>query len=146
MISRRFYNLTPWEEMNRLQREINRVFNSDFPSPFQPAPGFPAMNIWTSEEGAIVTAEVPGIEIKDLEISVVGETLTLSGERKAEEVKEDMHYHRQERGYGEFTRSIELPFPIDPNQVEAVLEKGILTVTLARTEAAKPKKIVVKAS
>lgn len=144
MLSRRFYNLTPWEEMNRMQREINRLFSSDMPSPFRPAPGFPAMNIWTSEDGAIVTAEVPGIEIKDLEISVVGETLTLSGERKAEEVKEDMRYHRQERGQGEFTRTIELPFPIDANKVEAVLEKGILIVNLPRTEAAKPKKIAVK--
>jgi HSP20 family protein len=146
MLSRRFYNLTPWEEMNRMQREINRLFSSDVPSPFRPAPGFPAMNIWTSEEGAVVTAEVPGIEIKDLEISVVGETLSLSGERKADEVGEDRHYHRQERGYGEFSRTIELPFPIEANKVEAVLDKGILTVTLPRTEAAKPKKIIVKVS
>jgi HSP20 family protein len=146
MLSRRFYNLSPWEEVNRLQREINRLFNSNSPTSFQPAPGFPAMNIWTSEEGAVVTAEVPGIEIKDLEISVVGETLTLSGKRKMEEINGDMHYHRQERGYGEFTRTIELPFPVDANKVDAVLEKGVLTVSLPRAEADKPKKIVVKAS
>jgi HSP20 family protein len=146
MLSRRFYNLSPWEEVNRLQREINRLFNSNLPSQFQPAPGFPAMNIWTSEDGAIVTAEVPGIDIKDLEISVVGESLTLSGERRMEEINEDMRYHRQERGYGEFTRTIELPFPVDANKVDAVLEKGVLTVSLPRAEANKPRKIVVKAS
>jgi len=131
-------------EMERLQREMNRVYDSFYPSQLRPAPGYPALNIWTNENGLSITAEVPGIKPEDIDISVVGETLTLSGERYPDGLPEDAQYHRQERGYGKFSRTIQLPFPVDVNKVEATFKNGVLQVSLPRAEADKPKKIVVK--
>lgn len=136
---------SPWREIERLQREMNRLF-ADVATDYTPrvAPGYPAMNIWTNEEGGVITAELPGLSPDDIDISVVGETLTLSGERKADKVGDDVRYHRQERGYGKFSRTIQLPFQVDADKVEAVFEKGVLHIALPRAEADKPRKIAVK--
>jgi HSP20 family protein len=133
-------------EVDRLQHDMNRLFEAYSPMRMRPAPGYPAMNIWTSEQGIKLTAEVPGVHPEDIDINVVGETLTLSGERKADELKEDARYHRQERGYGKFTRSIQLPFSVDVNQVEATFKNGVLNIALPRAEEDKPRKIAVKSS
>ena len=133
-------------EVDRLQNEMNRLFEAYSPARMRTAPGYPAMNIWTSEDGIKLTAEVPGVHSEDIDINVVGETLTLSGERKADELKEGARYHRQERGYGKFTRSIQLPFPVDVNQVEATFKNGVLNVSLPRAEEDKPRKIAVKSA
>jgi len=141
---RRYRIPSMWREIDRLQREMSRLYDSYYPSQLRPAPGYPAMNIWTSEDGLNVTTEVPGIQPEDIDISVVGETLTLSGERRPEELQEGARYHRQERGYGKFTRSVQLPFPVDVNKVEATFKNGVLQIALPRAEADKPRKIVVK--
>ena len=133
-----------WRDMDHMQREMNRMFEAYSPARVRTAPGYPAMNVWTNEQGVKVTAEVPGVNPDDIDINVVGETLTLTGTRQADELKEDARYHRQERGYGKFTRSIQLPFAVDVNQVEAVFSKGVLNITLPRAEADKPRKIAVK--
>lgn len=146
MLSRRYPTSSWYEEMERLQNEMNRLFNTSLPARSLSSPAFPAMNVWTSSDGALVTAELPGVQKEDIEITVVGQTLSLKGSRKVEELKEGYQYHRQERGYGNFTRSIELPFPVDAEKVEAVFDKGVLEITLPRSEADKPKKIVVKSS
>ncbi len=147
MVWRRYAFGSPWREFERLQREMNRLF-SDTASSIMPrvAPGYPAMNIWTNDEGGVITAELPGLSPDEIEISVVGETLTLSGERKADAPGDDVHYHRRERGYGKFSRTIQLPFQVDADKVEALFEKGVLHVSLPRAEADKPKKITVKAA
>jgi len=145
MLARRYSNLSPWEEMERLQREINQLFDTPFSRRFS-ASGFPQINIWSNEDGAVLTAEVPGIDIKDIEISVLGQNLTLRGERKLDEVDNDkVRYHRQERSFGSFVRTIELPFLVDADKVEARLDKGVLTIKLPRTETDRPHKISVKA-
>ena len=133
-----------WEEMNRLQREMNNLFSATRPRRFQAAPSFPAMNIWSSEEGQIITAEIPGVEIDDVNISVTGDILTLSGVRRPEETGEEVRYHRNERGHGEFKRSIQLPFPVEADKVEATFDKGVLAIELPRAEADKPRRITVK--
>jgi len=133
-----------WEEMNRLQREMNRLFEG-VDRGWAPVAGFPALNVWMNEEGAVVTAELPGVDVKDLEISVVGETLTLTGERKAEDLPKDAVVHRQERGIGKFIRTVELPFSVESNKVQATLEKGILRILLPRAEKDRPRKIAIKA-
>jgi len=133
-------------EVDRLQQEMNRLFEAYTPARLRPAPGYPAVNIWTSENGLKLTAEVPGVHPENIDINVVGETLTLSGERKVDDLKEDARYHRQERGYGKFTRSIQLPFPVDVNQVEATFKNGILNLALPRAEEDKPRKITVKSA
>ena len=148
MFGRSFWGqTTPWNEMERLRREMNRLF-TNFPatSGSRVAPGYPAMNVWTNEEGAIVTAELPGIDPEGLHIAVVKNTLTLSGERTPAELAEGEVYHRRERGHGKFTRSFQLPFNVEANNVKAVYDKGVLRITLPRAEADKPRKIVVKAA
>jgi HSP20 family protein len=110
------------------------------------AASYPPLNIWSNEEGLVITAEVPGISPDEIEISVVGETLTLSGERKAEELDEGTRYHRQERGSGKFSRTVQLPFPVDVDEVNALFVDGVLEIKLPRTEADKPRKIAVKSA
>jgi HSP20 family protein len=109
-------------------------------------PRFPAMNVWSGDERVMVTAELPGVTAEDINISVTGDTLTLTGERRRPEVGDGEAYHRQERGYGEFSRSLQLPFRIDANGVEATFRKGVLSITLPRAEEDKPKKIHVNGS
>jgi HSP20 family protein len=133
-----------WEEMERLQREMNRLFRTTRGTRLNAAPSFPAINIWTSEEGQLISAEIPGVNPDELDISVTGEILTLSGERKPEQVGEDVRYHRQERGYGRFKRSIQLPFPVRTDGIEAAFKNGVLNVYLPRAEEDKPRKITVK--
>jgi len=133
--------------MERLRREMNRVFaNLSATSESRITPGYPAMNVWTNEDGAVVTAELPGIDPETLDIAVVKNTLTLSGEHKPLELEEGEVYHRRERGYGKFTRSFQLPFNVEGDIVEATYEKGVLNITLPRAEADKPRKITVKAA
>jgi HSP20 family protein len=110
------------------------------------APSYPAMNVWSNEEGAIVTAELPGLAAEDIDISVEDNVLTLSGERESLEAGEDVTYHRQERGYGSFTRSLRLPYEVETEQVEAAFENGVLRITLPRSEADKPRKITIKSA
>ena len=141
---RRYRVPAVWRDMDRMQREMNRLFDTYYPVRLRTAPSFPAMNVWSSEEGLILTAEVPGIRPEDIDVSVVGETLNLTGARKPEELKEGTRYHRQERGYGKFSRTIQLPFPVDVNKVEATFKNGLLHISLPRAEADKPRKIAVK--
>ena len=132
-------------DMERLQREMNQLFGSTPASWERVAPTYPAMNMWANEESVLLTAEIPGIDIKDLDIQVVGDMLKLSGERKVEDLPEDARVHRRERGCGKFTRAVQLPFQIDTNKIEAVFENGVLKISLPREEASKPRKITVKA-
>lgn len=143
---RRYRYPSIWREMDRLQREMNRLYNAGFEGRSRPAPSYPAMNIWTSDDDAVVTAEVPGVDPKDMDISVVGDTLTVSGSRMPDETAEDARYHRQERGYGKFARSIQMPFNVNSNKVEATFKNGVLTIRLPRAEEDKPKKIKVRAA
>lgn len=144
MLYRRFPRSNVWEEMERLQREMNRLFETVQPSRHQAAPGFPAMNIWSNEENLIVTAELPGVDSNEIDVNVIGDTLILSGARTPEKLDEGARYHRQERGHGKFTRSLQLPFVVDAGKVEATLENGMLRILLPRAEADKPRKISVK--
>jgi HSP20 family protein len=143
---RRYRIPTVWHEMDRLQSEMNRLFQVDYPNRLRSAPAYPALNVWTNEEGLNVTAEVPGVSPEDIEISVVGDTLTLSGTRQPEELDENTRYHRQERARGDFTRSLQLPFSVDVNKVEATFRNGVLMVAMPRAEEDKPRKITVKSA
>jgi len=146
MLNRRFMTPNVWEEMERFQREMNRLFDDTF-TRWPSLPGeFPAVNIWIGDEGVILTTEVPGLNPEDIDISVVGQTVTISGNREAENVDQETRYHRQERPVGKFARSIELPFMVNANQVQATFENGVLYIKMPRAEAEKPKKITIKAS
>ncbi|HEX6387199.1 MAG TPA: Hsp20/alpha crystallin family protein [Anaerolineae bacterium] len=136
-------NRSLWREMDRLRREMDRVLQS---TTRLSAPGFPALNVWTNADGVVVTAEIPGITPDDLDISITGDTLTLTGARRPEETGENVRYHRRERGFGRFTRSLQLPYRVEASQVSATFDKGVLRIDLPRAEADKPKKIQVKAA
>jgi HSP20 family protein len=131
-----------WREMDRLQREMDRLARS---STRGGATAFPAVNVWSGQNGALLTAEVPGVEPDDLDISIVGDTLTLSGMRTGQDLQEGEQYHRQERLSGRFDRTLQLPFRIDPAGVQASFDEGVLHIDLPRAEEDKPKKISVKA-
>lgn len=139
-----FFNMrVQASEMERLRQEMNRLF-ANFPSYVRPAPAYPALNAWTNEDGAVVTAELPGCAPDAIELAIVGDTLTLTGAREPEEVAEGAVYHRRERGCGKFQRSLQLPFEIEAGKVEATFDKGVLHISLPRAEATKPKKIAIK--
>ena len=114
--------------------------------PRAPQPVFPAVNVWQGEEAVAITAELPGIDPGDIDISVKDNVLTLSGERKAPDVPAGARWHRKERGYGRFTRSIRLPFVAGDDQVEARMINGVLRIVIGRPEEDKPRKIEIKAA
>ena len=143
----RRYGFSPWYEMERLHREMNRLFSDPYAlTGGRTAPNYPALNVWANDEGAVITADLPGFSADDIEISVVDNTLTLSGSRQPDELAEGDRYHRRERSYGRFTRSLELPFKVEVEQVEAKFDKGVLHISLPRAEEDKPRKITVKSA
>lgn len=133
-------NMSIWNDMRRLQREMDYVFGGTS-GPMRHE--FPLVNLWVSQDGVIVSAEVPGVLPSELNIDVLGETLTITGRRAQVELPADVRYHRREREHGEFSRTVELPFRVDTEAVEATFRNGILTITLPRVAEEKPKKIAV---
>jgi HSP20 family protein len=112
------------------------------------APGcdFPAINVWTSPDHAVVTTEIPGIVPGAIDLTIADKTLTIRGSRQPEEVKEGDSYHRRERWHGQFTKTVALPFSVEAASVTASVSNGVLTVSLPRAEAEKPKKIEISAN
>ncbi len=136
---RRFSDVMP--EMLQLQREMNRLFsNAGQKSPQE----YPAVNIWEKDQAAVITAELPGIETEKMDISVSGDSLTIAGTALKENFSQGETYVRQERGIGNFSRTIQLPFQVNAQEVDARYEKGILTITLPRVKEDLPKKIKIK--
>ncbi len=134
---------SPWTDLERMENEMNRMLSRyAYPSSSE----FPAFNIWGATDQAIVTTEIPGMEPDSIEIAVAGSTLTVRGSREPETAGEGESYHRRERWYGKFSKTIELPFTIESDKVEARFVKGILTIKLPRSEAEKPKKVTVKSA
>ena len=115
-LSARGHMLSPSREFERLQREVNRLF-SDVREPSERS--FPAANVWTNQEGAIVSAELPGVDPDGLDISVMGNAVTINGRRDPPELSDDVTFHRRERLCGQFTRTLELPFRIQASKVVA---------------------------
>lgn len=142
------YGRMPWDpfsELRTLQREMNRLFEGA--SGATPGrSGVPALNLWSNGEQAVVTMEMPGIDPKDIDISVLRDDLTVTGERKAEEPAEGVVCHRMEREAGRFVRTVRLPFEVENSKVSASYDKGILTITMPRAEATKPKRIAIQSA
>jgi HSP20 family protein len=132
-----------WQEMERMRRQLDRMTDG---LPTRAVPSFPALNVWSNADGLLVTAELPGVEPGDLDIAIVDKVLTLSGKREAAELPEGARYHRRERGCGQFSRSIQLPYRIEQDQVEATFKNGVLTINLPRAEEEKPRRISVQAA
>ncbi len=136
-------NERPWGLSNRigqLQDEFNRACGMYLG---RTAPVFPPVNLWLKDDEMLVEAEVPGVELKDIELAVTGDSLTISGERKKDGLKDEDVYHRCERRAGAFSRAIELPFRVQQDKVSASCKNGVLRVILPRSEEDKPRKVKV---
>ena len=124
----------PFRDIRRLHDDINRIFAVQ-------ATDFPPLNLWTAEAGVVVTAAIPGVRREDLQISIQQNTLTLKGKRAPNARAGEVTFHRRERSYDPFVRSVGLPFAIDAYNVEAEVIDGILVVKLPRSDADRPRQI-----
>lgn len=148
-----FFGGDPFAEIRRLQNDMSRPFTGLDAG--AGAAGYPPVNLWAGEDRLAVTMEVPGVEPEALDISVHDDLLTVSGERAAPRAEAEgegdgkgrgLAWHRRERAYGKFSRSVRLPFRVDANTVQARSRDGVLEVVLHRPEEDKPRKIRVKSS
>jgi HSP20 family protein len=135
------YGSDPYEEMRRVQNEMNRVLQRTS----QRESGYPAMNVYVSQDGVAITAELPGVSEEDLEVSVHRDTVTVKGKRKLD-LERVSSYHRRERGGTSFSRTLSLPFRVDPDNVEASYRYGVLRLSLHRPEEDRPKRISVRSN
>ncbi len=137
-----------------LQREIDRLFD-DFSRGFPSFPSFakggavelmPSMDVTETDKEIEITAELPGLEEKDVQINLADNLLTIRGEKKAEKEEKDKNYRLVERSYGSFSRTLELPDGVVPDAIKASIAKGVLKVTVPKPAPAQAKKIDVKAA
>ncbi|SMC25584.1 heat shock protein Hsp20 [Desulfacinum hydrothermale DSM 13146] len=132
-------------EMERLRAEMDRLLPG-FRSLRTARVGvFPPLNVSEDKDNLYVRAELPGMHPDQIEISVEGDTLTLRGERKPAPLGDNVSYHRREREFGRFRRSLTLPTRIDVDAVEATFNNGVLTIVLPKAQEVRPKQIPVKA-
>ncbi len=129
---------------DQFRREMDPAFRS--PSAFQGTRGvYPPVNLFESEEGYVLTAELPGVAPEDVDVSIEGSTVTLSGERKIEYAAGDgTAIHRRERQSGMFRRGFELPTEIDVDSAKATHKNGVLKLVLPKSAAAKPRQISIE--
>ncbi|MDD2540602.1 MAG: Hsp20/alpha crystallin family protein [Desulfuromonadaceae bacterium] len=142
-----------FRELDSLKKEIDeafrgvgigRPFGSTFLAPISTR-RFPLVNFSEDEGHLYVDALVPGVDPKNIDLSVVRNSITISGERKPFEGKEGQVVHRSELGYGKFSRTLELPVDIAPDKIKAECKDGIIQISLGKAEHAIPKKIEIKA-
>ena len=140
--------LTKWDSLpmfSTLQEDMNRMLDNFFRRETSFGMGWnPKIDIAENDNDIIVKAEVPGVDPKEIDISITGDTLTIKGEKKEEKENKGEHYHRVERSYGSFTRTIDLPAHVNTDKVEATNNNGVIEITLPKMEKSKAKKITVK--
>jgi HSP20 family protein len=137
----------PFRNVSELQTEMNRLFDSAFGG--QPATSagermwMPACDVWETKDDIVVAFELPGINEKDVAVSMTGDLLTLRGERRWQPMEKDDTYHRVERVYGKFERSLQLGVPVQADKVKASYRDGVLTVRLPKADEVKPREIKI---
>ncbi len=134
---------SPWRDFARMQNDMDRLFHNSNDSY---APGFPPVNVHARDDQVVVSAELPGVAAEKVDISVLDDTLTIKGARDADERPAEVSMHREERGSGDFARTIRLPFRVEASSVDAKFENGVLEITLPRAEADRPKRIAIHSS
>ena len=143
--------LMPWRpfgELGSIRSEMDRLWNKFLgETPF--ARSFteewsPSVDISETKDKLVIKAELPGLDTKDVNVSISGDLLTIKGEKKKEEEEKDEHHHYMERYYGSFQRSFQLPVNVKTDKIEATFDKGVLKVTLPKTEEAQKKEIEIK--
>ena len=133
------------EDVERARRHMDRLLSVFTGGTSSPASSgvFPPLIVSEDGDTIYVEAEITGIKAEDLDISVVGRTLTLSGERKPEEMQ-NVCYHRRERKWGSFRKALNLPDDVNPDAIQAECKNGMLKLVLPKSEHAKPRKITIK--
>ncbi len=133
----------PFEDMERFMDEFMRGWPMWQRMPTEMT-WVPNIEMLDKQDSIIVRAELPGMRREDINISVTGNILTISGERKTDSSVKSEDYYRSELSYGKFSRSITLPTTVDAEKINATFENGVLEITLPKSEKAKPKKIEIK--
>ena len=139
----------PFRDLMSIQSELNRLFGRTYAggeSGTQTGTWMPALDVFETEDKFVVKVELPGLNPDEVDVSVEDSTLTIRGERKFYENVPDDSFHRVERRYGAFQRSLSLPPTADAERIEASFDRGVLSVEVPKAEQAKPKKIQVKAT
>ena len=137
------FGFDPLTDMRRMQDEMNRLF-AGVRTPA--ARDFPPVNLWVGENSVAVTAELPGVGSDDIDVTVRDDTFTLQGKVEPKVDEEKVSWQRRERTYGTFSRTVQLPFRVDPDRVQARFNNGVLEIELQRPEADRPKKIQIRAA
>lgn len=144
------FDLIPWERtksLSKLRREMDDLWGRFFGDvgfhPFAETIWAPALDVKETKDHIVITAELPGLGPKDIEVSISGDLLTLKGEKKQEREEKEESFHLIERRYGSFARSIRLAAEVDPQNIKASHKDGVLTVTLPKSEKAKEKHIKI---
>jgi HSP20 family protein len=142
MLARMLNDFAP---MFRLHDDVNRLFEhffEDLPATRGLAQNFPGVNTWEDDQNGWVEAEVPGLTMQDLDVTVTDNELTISGQRQLPQ-HASANYQRRERGSGRFSRTLTLPWQIEADKVEAHLRDGVLNIMLPKSQASRPKKVKV---
>jgi HSP20 family protein len=142
-------SLMPWTGMGGFKQEMDRLFDRFFEPQWPELPALgdwaPSLDLSETKENLVVKMEIPGMDPKEIQVSLQESLLTIKGEKKQEKEEKEERYHRIERSYGAFTRSVRLPVAVDGSKVDASFKNGLLTVTLPKTPGAKGTTIPVKA-
>ncbi|MEW6184488.1 MAG: Hsp20/alpha crystallin family protein [Thermodesulfobacteriota bacterium] len=144
------FDLVPWERtktLSKLRKEMDDLWGrffgeSGFPI-FSESVWAPTLDVKETKENIVVTAEIPGLSAKEVEVAISGDLLTIKGEKKQEKEEKDESYHLIERRYGSFSRSIRLTTDVDSKNIKATQKEGVLTITLPKSERAKEKQIKI---
>lgn len=134
----------PFSDMRRVQNEMNRLFDGLGTS--RRASVYPPVNFWAGEDSIVMTTELPGLSENDIELTVKDTLVSMKGTYPDHDEGEGSTWYRRERPTGSFSRSIELPFRVDSDRIEARFQNGVLTIEMQRPEDDKPKRIEIKAS
>ena len=143
------FELTPWKpsrELSTFRDEIDKLWDRLFKEEMEPfrREWMPSLDVSETKNNIVVKAEAPGMESKDIDISLVGDVLTIKGEKKQEKEEKDENYHRIESSYGSFSRSIRLPQEVQREKIKANYKDGVLKITLPKSEEAKAKEVKIK--
>lgn len=141
----------PFKELLRMEERMDRLFGDNF---LRPTLGereitgewLPPVDIYEDAEGVVIKAELPEMDMKDIDVKIEDNTLRIRGERKLEREDKKDNYHRIERYYGSFSRSFTLPSTVDQEKVKATYDRGVLRIALPKKEETKPRKIKIEVS
>ena len=142
--------LTPWTGMTSFRKEMDRLFERFLEPAWKDLPGLgewePKLDVSETKDSVVVKAEIPGVDQKDVEVSLHESVLTIKGEKQEEKEEKAKRFHRVERSYGAFMRSVQLPAPVDASKVTASFKNGVVMVTLPKTAESKGTTIPIKAA